>query len=71
MIKSVRAQEVFTKRTFPGVEAVVLTEGGHEGRAICASGESVGTHEVKFAFDGGQNGLAEALRTLSIMSITS
>lgn len=52
-IRSVVAQQVYTKRTHPGVEAIVTTEGGHVGRAICTAGQSVGTHEVEFAYDGG------------------
>lgn len=50
-IKSIWAREVYTRRTFPGVEAIVITEGGHEGRAVCVAGHSVGTHEVKFSYD--------------------
>lgn len=52
-IKSIRAQQVFTKRFHPGVEVIVTTEGGHVGRAICTAGISIGTHEVKFNYDGG------------------
>ena len=52
-IKRIYAQQVFTPRHVMGVEAIVETEGGHTGRATCNSGVSVGTHEVKFAYDGG------------------
>ena len=52
-IKSVRAQQVFTRREHPGLEAVVITEDGREGRAVCTAGVSIGTHEVKFTYDGG------------------
>ncbi len=53
-IKSVRAQQVYTKRGHPGVEAIVVTEGGQEGRAVCTAGLSVGSHEIKFCYDGGE-----------------
>jgi enolase len=50
---SVYAQEVYTDRVHPGVEAIVKTENGSEGRAVCTSGVSIGTHEVPFNFDAG------------------
>ncbi len=50
-IASVYAQEVYTDRRHPGVEAVVKTESGAQGRAVCTSGISIGTHEVSFSFD--------------------
>ena len=53
-IVSVYAQEVYTDRVHPGVEAIVKTEGGSEGRAVCTSGISIGTHEVPFNFDASQ-----------------
>lgn len=52
-IKSIKAHQVYTNRGNPGVEAIVTTENGAVGRAMCTSGISVGTHEVKFQFDGG------------------
>lgn len=52
-IISVKARQVYTNRKNPGVEAVVRTENGAEGRAMCTSGISVGTHEIDFTFDGG------------------
>ena len=52
-IVSVYAQEVYTDRVHPGVEAIVKTEDGSEGRAVCTSGVSVGTHEAPFCLDGG------------------
>lgn len=54
LIKSVTARQVYTNRGKPGVEVVVKTENGAEGRAMCTSGVSVGTHEVDFTFDGGK-----------------
>jgi len=51
IIKSVTAQQVYTTRGMPGVEAIVKTECGATGRAICVSGKSIGSHEVPFAFD--------------------
>lgn len=53
LIKSVTARQVYTNRGKPGVEVVVTTENGAEGRAMCTSGVSIGTHEVDFTFDGG------------------
>lgn len=53
-IKSIRAHQVYTNRGNPGVEAIVTTENGAVGRAMCTSGISVGTHEVRFQFDGGE-----------------
>ena len=52
-IVSVKARQVYTNRGNPGVEAVVKTENGAEGRAMCTSGISIGTHEIDFTFDGG------------------
>lgn len=50
-ITSVRAREVFTRRGHPGVEAIVKTENGAIGRAICTAGVSIGSHEIKFNYD--------------------
>ncbi len=52
-ITSVKARQVYSNRGKPGVEVVVKTENGAEGRAMCTSGVSIGTHEIEFAFDGG------------------
>ena len=52
--KSVTARQVYTNRGKPGVEVVITTENGAEGRAMCTSGVSIGTHEVDFTFDGGK-----------------
>lgn len=59
LIKTVRAMEVYTKKSHPGIEVVVITEDGREGRALCTAGNSVGSHEVQFTYDGGKrwNGL--------------
>jgi enolase len=53
-IKSIKAKQVYSDRGYPGIEAVVITENGAVGRAICTFGISIGTHEVAFAFDGGK-----------------
>jgi enolase len=53
MIVSMKAREVYSDRGHPGVEATVKTANGATGVAICTAGVSVGTHEVKFAYDGG------------------
>jgi len=52
-IKSVDARQVFTERGHPGIEAIVKTENGAVGIAMCTAGVSIGTHEVEFAYDGG------------------
>ena len=53
-ILSIKARQVYTNRGKPGVEAIVVTENGAEGRGMCTSGVSIGTHEVDFTFDGGK-----------------
>ena len=50
-IRSIHARQVYTNRGNPGVEATVVCENGAEGTAMCTSGISVGTHEVRFNFD--------------------
>ena len=50
-IKSIYAQQIYTRRGHPGVEAIVTTENGAVGRATCTSGVSIGTHEIAFQFD--------------------
>lgn len=52
-IKSVEARQVMSRRGHPGVEATVTTECGAKGSAVCTAGVSIGTHEVKFTYDGG------------------
>ncbi len=52
-IKSVVAREIFSDRGHPGIEAIVRTEDGASGKAMATAGVSVGEHEVKFAYDGG------------------
>ncbi|MCL1829834.1 MAG: hypothetical protein FWG21_00220 [Oscillospiraceae bacterium] len=53
-IVSVKAREIQSLRGHPGVEAVVVTENGSVGRAICTAGISIGSHEIPFAYDGGE-----------------
>ena len=53
-IVSVKAREIQSLRGHPGVEAIVRTENGAVGRAICTAGISIGTHEIPFAYDGGE-----------------
>ena len=53
-IRSITARQVYTNRGNPGVEAVVTTENGATGRAMCTSGISIGTNEIHFDFDGGE-----------------
>ena len=53
-IKSVFAHEVYSLRGHPGIEAIVKTENGATGVAICTAGLSVGTFEVPFKYDGGE-----------------
>ena len=77
LIKSVKARQVYTNRGNPGVEVVVTTENGAEGRAMCTSGVSIGTHEVDFTFDGGKKfggkgvtGAANRVNTVIANAIT-
>jgi len=58
-IVKVSAQEVFTFRGYPGIEALVVTENGSLGKAVATSGLSMGQYEAKFLLDGGTrwNGL--------------
>jgi len=53
-IKVVKAREVLTNRGYPSVEAIVVTEDGSSGTAVVTAGQSVGTHEVSFVYDGGK-----------------
>ena len=53
-IVSVKAREIMSDRGHPGVEATVVTENGATGKAVCTAGTSVGTHEIAFAYDGGE-----------------
>lgn len=53
-IKNIITRQVFSKRGHPGIEAIVTTEGGIVEKAMCTAGLSVGTHEVKFVYDGGE-----------------
>lgn len=52
-IISVRARQVFTARPLLGLEAIVQTQDGSIGRAVCNSGISIGSHEVAFQYDEG------------------
>ncbi|MCL5025876.1 MAG: phosphopyruvate hydratase [Chloroflexi bacterium] len=52
-IKSIRARQVYTERGHPGIEAMVITESGARGVAMCTAGTSVGEHEIPFVYDGG------------------
>ena len=51
-IRSITARQVYTNRGNPGVEAVVTTENGATGRAMCTSGISIGTHGYQFHHTG-------------------
>ena len=53
-IESVKAHQIFSDRGHPGVETVVTTESGARGAAVVTAGVSVGEHEVKFVYDGGE-----------------
>ncbi len=68
-IVKVEAREVFSTRGHPGIEATVTTEGGAEGVAICTAGISIGTHEIAFAYDGGEKwrgkGVMRAVNTVT------
>lgn len=62
-IVSVFAQEVYTDRGHPGVEAIIKTENGSVGRAVCTSGVSIGTHEVSFNFDDSKRFRGKGVRS--------
>lgn len=51
-IKSVIARQIMG-RNYPMIGAAVTTENGAVGTAVCTAGISVGTHEVRFRYDGG------------------
>lgn len=52
-ITKVLGRQVYSDRGHPGIFARVETENGAVGTAICTAGVSVGTHEIPFAYDGG------------------
>jgi enolase len=51
-IKKVFARQIMG-RQYPAIHATVITENGATAGAACTAGVSVGTHEVEFAYDGG------------------
>jgi len=53
IITKVFGSQVYSDRGHPGIYARVETENGAVGTAICTAGVSVGTHEIPFAYDGG------------------
>lgn len=53
-IKSIITRQVFSRRGHPGIEAIVTTDSGMIEKAMCTAGLSIGTHEVKFVYDGGE-----------------
>lgn len=53
-IVSVSARQVFSGRGAPAIEATVTTENGKKGTVQCTAGLSIGTHEIAFAYDGGE-----------------
>jgi enolase len=69
MIKDVRARQVLSNRGFPAVEALVTTEGGVTASAVCTAGVTVGTHEIAFAYDGGElyggRGVSSAVKSVN------
>lgn len=52
-IISLDAMQVFTNRSHPGIEVTVKLADGTVETAMCTAGNSVGAHEVPFAYDGG------------------
>ena len=52
-IAKVFGSQVYSDRGHPGIMARVETENGAVGTAMCTAGVSVGTHEIPFAYDGG------------------
>ncbi len=67
-IKSVTARQIMSMRGHPSVEATVVTENGSVGVAECTAGLSIGTHEIPFAYDGGEKwrgkGVMRAVRAV-------
>jgi enolase len=53
-IQDIRARMVFDSRGVPTVEAEIVTDNGHVGRAIVPSGASTGTHEAVELRDEGE-----------------
>lgn len=53
-IVSVEGREIMSGRWHPGVQAIVTTENGAKGISVCTAGTSIGTHEIPFAYDGGE-----------------
>ncbi|MCL2539745.1 MAG: phosphopyruvate hydratase, partial [Oscillospiraceae bacterium] len=53
-IISVEGREIMSERWHPGVQATVITENGARGVAVCTAGTSIGSHEIPFAYDGGE-----------------
>jgi enolase len=52
-IRKVFARQIMG-RHYPAIGATVITENGKTGSAVCTAGVSVGTHEVRVAYDGGE-----------------
>jgi len=69
IIKAIIARQVVSEREYPGIEATVLTEDGSQGVAVVSGGHSVGEHEVKFVYDGGEKwggrGVTTAIRNIT------
>ena len=53
-IVSVTARQIMSERDHAGVEAMVITENGSKGDAIGTAGVSIETHEIPFAYNGGE-----------------
>ena len=68
LIHTIKSRQVFSDRGHPGIEATVVTENGSRGTIIVTAGVSVGKHEVKFAYDGGERwggmGVTKAVRNV-------
>ena len=54
-IERITARQVFSDRGHPGIETEVVTECGVSGVALVTAGVSIGKHEVKFIYDGGED----------------
>lgn len=68
-IKAITARQVLSGRGHPAIEATVFTENGAYGTAVCTAGVSIGTHEIPFAYDGGEKfggkGVLGAVQTVN------
>ena len=61
-IKIIKGREILSAFGLPNVEAEVITENGIRGKALVPRGSSVGEHEAKQIFDGGNRYLGYGVK---------